>query len=74
MDKIIKYIKEHWRAVAFVTGLLGCLTLLIGGIGWTDYAESKFWQAAWVISAGLGLVGFIGGIYWLVNNWKKLKE
>ena len=68
MSKVFKYIKEHWRAICFVVGLVGCLTLTIGGIGWTDYAESKFWQVAWNVLAGLGVVGFIGGIYWFSNK------
>jgi len=58
--KISRKVKD----IAFVAGLVACLVLTIGGIGWSDYADSKFWQIGWNVLAGVGVVGFIGGIYW----------
>lgn len=65
------WFERHWRAVCFIVGLLGCLALVIGGIGWTDYAETPFWQVAWIVFAALGAIGFIGGIYWYFTSKKK---
>jgi hypothetical protein len=57
-------ISRKLKDIAFVAFEVICLVLVIGGIGWTDYAETKFWQAAWIVLAILGGLGFIGGIYW----------
>ena len=57
-------ISRKLKDIAFVAFEVICLVLCIGGIGWTDYADSKFWQVAWIILAVLGGASFIGGIYW----------
>jgi len=64
VQNVINFVKTYWKDLLYVTYLLVCLTLCIGGIGWTDYAETKFWQVAWVVLAIAGGAGFIGGIYW----------
>jgi hypothetical protein len=69
--KILNFIKTYWHAILFVLALLACLVLCIGGIGWTDYANSKFWQVAWVVLAFIGGIGFAGLIYWLINSKKQ---
>lgn len=70
--KILEFVKTYWRAILFVLYLVVCLTLLIGGIGWTDYAETKFWQAAWIVLSILGFFGFVSGVWWL-SKQKNLK-
>ena len=62
MTKIINFFKKYWKATLFVLFELACLALAIGGIGWTDYAETKFWQVAWIVLAILGVLGFIFGM------------
>jgi hypothetical protein len=68
----MNFIKKHWKALLFILFEFACLALAIGGIGWTDYAETKFWQVGWVILAILGVFGFIGGMWWM-NNQKNQK-
>lgn len=57
----------------FVAGLVACLTLAIGGTGWSDYADSKFWQVAWNVLAGIGIAGFIGGVWWKSQQKEPIK-
>lgn len=66
--KVLNFIKRFWRAILFVLFEVSMLVLAIGGIGWTDYAETKFWQIGWVVLAVLGVIGFVGGISWLNNK------
>ena len=60
MSKLSRKTKD----ILFVSGLVACLVLAIGGFGWSEYANSKFWQVGWNVLGGLGVVGFVGGIYW----------
>ncbi len=60
----MKFIKEHWKGILFVLYLLSCLTLLIGGLGWTDYAKTPFWWKFWEIIPWVGGLGFVGGLWW----------
>ena len=71
MTKIINFFKKYWRAVLFVLFEVSCLVLAIGGIGWTDYAETKFWQVAWIVLAILGVFGFIFGMSWMNKQRNK---
>jgi NADH:ubiquinone oxidoreductase subunit 3 (subunit A) len=66
--KIINFVKKYWRAILFVLFEISMLVLAIGGIGWTDYAETKFWQVAWIVLAILGVIAFIAGMKWLDNQ------
>lgn len=68
----MNFIKKYWKALLFVLFEVSCLVLAIGGIGWTDYAETKFWQVGWIILAILGVFGFIGGMWWM-NKQKNQK-
>jgi NADH:ubiquinone oxidoreductase subunit 3 (subunit A) len=66
--KVLNFIKRFWRAILFVLFEVSMLVLTIGGVGWTDYAETKFWQIGWVVLAVLGVIGFVGGIKWLSDK------
>jgi len=66
--KVINFVKRYWRAILFVLFEVSMLVLAIGGIGWTDYAETKFWQTAWIVLAVLGVIGFVAGMKWLDNQ------
>jgi len=74
VQNVINFIKTNYKDISFVVYLIGCLVLTIGGIGWTDYAESKFWQVAWVVLAILGIIGFVGGIYWKSQQKESPKQ
>lgn len=65
------FIKKHWRAILFVLYLVACLTLVIGSLGWTDYAKTPFWWTFWDIAVWPGLLGFIGGIWWFSKQKDK---
>jgi VIT1/CCC1 family predicted Fe2+/Mn2+ transporter len=56
------------KSILFVAYLVAMLTLAIGGTGWSDYADSKFWQTAWNVLCGVGVAGFIGGVFWYVTG------
>lgn len=60
----MKFITKHWRGILLVLYLVSCLTLTIGSLGWTDYAKTQFWWTFWDVSFWIGLVGFVGGIWW----------
>lgn len=66
--KVLSFIKRFWRAILFVLFEVSMLVLAIGGIGWTDYAETKFWQVGWIVLAILGVIGFVGGMKWLSDK------
>lgn len=73
MQQVITWFKSHWRSVCFTAGLVGCLILFAGGWGWSDNAETPFFQVLWIVFAILGLIGFIGGIHWFASSRKKFK-
>jgi hypothetical protein len=49
------------------------LFVSVGGFGWSDYADSKFWQVAWNVLGGLGIIGFLGGIKWKSDQREPIK-
>lgn len=68
---VINFIKKWWHAILFITALLICCALFVGGIGWGDYAKTPFWWTFWPISSVLGAIGFIGLIYWFASSNNK---
>jgi hypothetical protein len=61
------------KDILFVVYLLACLTLAIGGLGWSDYAETSFWAHAWNVLSGVGVVGVIGGVWWKSKQREPVK-
>lgn len=68
---MIKYIKEHWKAIAFVAGLVGLLIVAVLGWHWEETAEKPFWYTIWPYLSIAAIVLFIGGIKWFDNQRKK---
>lgn len=62
---------KHLKATLFVVLLIALVFLSVMGWVFTDYAESKFWQTAWVVIALVSIPGFIGAIYWFNASRKK---
>lgn len=67
--KISRKVKD----AAFVAFELITLALAIGGFGWSDYADSKFWQIGWNVLGGLGIAGFVGGMWWKSQQKEPVK-
>jgi drug/metabolite transporter (DMT)-like permease len=65
---ILSKLGSTTKSILFVVYLLACITLAIGGPGWSDYAKTPFWWTFWDIACGVGIVGFIGGIFWYFNT------
>lgn len=61
----MNYIKKHWRGILFTLYLVIMLFVLcIGGLILQDYAKTPFWWNFWTYSPIVGVIGFVGGIYW----------
>lgn len=62
---------KHLKATLFVILLVGLVFFSVMGWVFTDYAESKFWQTAWVVIALASIPAFIGSIVWFSKSRKK---
>lgn len=64
MNKVISYVKAHWRAILFA--LLLILSAYFAVMGWwyTDVAKKQFWWTFWDVIKYLCLVLFGFAIYW----------
>lgn len=62
---------KYFKATLFVILLIALVGLAVMGWVFTDYAESKFWQTAWIVIALAAIPAFIGTIIWFSKSQKK---
>lgn len=62
---------KYFKATLFVILCLGLVFLAVMGWVFTDYAESKFWQTAWVVIAIAAIPAFIGSVIWFSKSQSK---
>lgn len=62
-----KYRKQVFLGLAVLTALV----VAVMGWHWTDTAETKFWQNAWVILAVICLVLWVGAWAYFWNKDKR---